>query len=157
MSLLISRGDLLTLRSHDLRSLKALQKSGVLYYHLISESLDILQLILLLCNPLLFSLFLDFGLCLSPGFLSYTLYMTGLSCSLQMKEGLLLLFMLLLHFTVLLFKHFSVILRNIRGSRGRHNDTEIRAKNFFFHLCIVNLSTITEFLDKLNRTLKAQS
>ena len=30
-------------------------------------------------------------------------------------------------------------------------------KTFFFHLCIVNLGTITGFLDKLNRTSKAQS
>ena len=44
------------------------------------------------------------------------------------------------------------------------NDTETRAKNFFFCLCIVDLGTITGFSDKpnrtsnkLNRTSKAQS
>ena len=69
----------------------------------------------------------------------------------------MLLLMSLLYFTVLLLEHFSIILRNVRGGRGRHNDIETRAKNFFFHLCIVDLSTIMGFLDKLNRTLKAQS
>jgi len=45
-----------------------------------------------------------------------------------------------------------------------NNDTETRAKNFLFCLCIVDLGTITGFLgkpnrtlNKLNRTSKAQS
>ena len=74
-----------------------------------------------------------------------------------MKEGLLLLLMLSLHFMALLLEHFSIVLRNVRGVGERHNDTEIRAKNFFFHLCIVDLGTIMGFSDKLNRTSKAQS
>ena len=74
----------------------------------------------------------------------------------QLKEGLLLLLMLLLHLTVLFLEYFSVILRNVRGSGGRHDNIETRAKNFFFHLCIVDLGTITGLSDKLNRTLKAQ-
>ena len=85
--------------------------------------------------------------------------MTGLRCLLQLKEGLLLLLMLLL-----LLEYFSIILRNIGGGRGRHNDTETRVKNFLFYLCIVDLDTITGFLNKpnrtsnkLNRTSKAQS
>jgi len=41
--------------------------------------------------------------------------------------------------------------------RGRHNNTETRAKNFLFCLCIVDLGTIIGFSDKPNRTLKAQS
>jgi len=39
----------------------------------------------------------------------------------------------------------------------RHDDTGARVKKFFFHLCIVDPGTITGFLDKLNRTSKAQS
>ena len=85
--------------------------------------------------------------------------MTGLRCLLQLKEGLLLLLMLLL-----LLEYFSIILRNIGGGRGGHNDTETRVKNFLFYLCIVDLDTITGFLNKpnrtsnkLNRTSKAQS
>jgi len=81
--------------------------------------------------------------------------MTGLYCLLQTKEGLLLLLVPSLHFTVLLLKHFSIMLRNVGGGGGRHNDIETRAKNFFFHLYIVDLGTIMGFLDKLNRTLKA--
>ena len=90
--------------------------------------------------------------------------MTGLHCLLQLKEELLLLLMLSLHLIVLLLEHFSVVLRNIGGGRGRHNDTETRVKNFLFYLCIVDLDTITGFLskhnrtsNKLNRTSKAQS
>ena len=60
-----------------------------------------------------------------------------------------------LYFLLLLFKHFSIVLGNIGGSRGRHDDTEAKAKTFLFYLCIVNLGTITEFLDKFNRTSKA--
>jgi len=83
--------------------------------------------------------------------------MMGLCCLLQTKKELLLPLIALLHFMALLLKHFSVILRNAGGGRGKHNDTETRVKNFFFHLCIVDLGTITGFLDKLNRTSKAQS
>jgi len=64
--------------------------------------------------------------------------------------------MLSLHFTALFLEHFSIILRNVREGRRRHNDTKTREKNFFFHLCIVDLDTIMGFLDKLNRILKAQ-
>ena len=58
-----------------------------------------------------------------------------------------------LHLIALLLEHFSIILRNVREGRGRYNNIEIRAKNFFFHLSIINLGTITGFSDKLNRTL----
>ena len=102
--------------------------------HLVPESLDVLQLLLLLHNPPLFSLFLSFGLCLSPGFLSYMLCTTSFCCLLQMKERLLLLLM-----PLLLLEHFSIVLRNVRGGGKRHNDMETRAKSFFFHLCIINL------------------
>jgi len=74
-----------------------------------------------------------------------------------MKEELLLLLMPSLHFIILLLKHFNVVLRNIGVGGRKHNDIGTRAKNFFFCLCIVDLGTITEFLDKLNRTSKAQS
>jgi len=47
-------------------------------------------------------------------------------------------------------------LGNIGGGRGRHDDIEEKAKIFLFHLCIVDLSTIIGFMDKLNRTSKAQ-
>jgi len=73
-----------------------------------------------------------------------------------MKEGLLLLLMPSLHFTVLLLEHFSVVFGNIRGGEGRHDDTETRAKNFIFCLYIINLGTIMGFSDKLNKTSKAQ-
>ena len=145
-----------TRRSCNLGSFSTLQEGGVLCYHLVPESLNILQL-LLLCNSLLFSLFLSFGLSLSPGFLSCMLYTTGLHCLLQMKEELFLLLMPSLHFMTLLLKHFNVVLRNIRVGGKRHNDIGTRAKNFFFRLYIVDLGTITEFLNKLNRTSKAQS
>ena len=62
----------------------------------------------------------------------------------------------LLYLTALLFEHFSIVLRNIGGGRGRHDNTETRAKNFFFHLCIVDLGIITGFSDKSNKTSKAQ-
>ena len=137
MSLLIFRGDLLMLRSRNLGSLRALQESGVLHYYLILELLDILQLLLLLHNPLLFGLFLGFGFCLSSGFLSRMLCMTDLCYLLQTKKGLLLLLMLLLHFTALLLEHFSIVLRNVRGGGGRHNDIETRAKKFPFFVYVL--------------------
>jgi len=58
---------------------------------------------------------------------------------------------------VLLFKHFSIVLGNVREGRERHDDAEEKVKTFLFCLCIVNLGIIMEFLDKFNRTLKAQS
>ena len=49
------------------------------------------------------------------------------------------------------------MLENVRESRERHDNVEEKTKSFLFHLCIVDLGTIMEFLDKLNRILKAQS
>ena len=63
----------------------------------------------------------------------------------------------LLHFTTLFFKYFSIVLENVRESRERHDNVEEKTKSFLFHLCIVDLGTIMEFLDKFNRTLKTQS
>jgi len=63
--------------------------------------------------------------------------------------------LLLLLMFPLLFKHFSIILGNVGGSRGRHDDAKEKAKTFLFCLYIVNLGTIMGFLDKFNRTLKA--
>jgi len=126
--------------------------------------LDVLQLLFLLYNPLFFGLFLGFGLYFSSGFLSHILCTMGLCCLLQLKEGLLLLLMPSLHLIALLLEYFSVVLRNIGEDRRRHDNTKARVKNFLFCLCIVDLGTITKFLDKpnktlnkLNRTLKAQS
>jgi len=48
-----------------------------------------------------------------------------------MKEELLFLLMPLLHFTVLLFKHFSIVLRNVRGGRERHDNVEEKMKTSF--------------------------
>jgi len=62
----------------------------------------------------------------------------------------------LLHFLPLLFKHFGVILGNVRGGGKRYDNTEAKTKTFLFHLYIIDLGTIMEFLDKFNRTLKAQ-
>ena len=67
-----------------------------------------------------------------------------------MKERLLLLLV-----PLLLIEHFNIVLKNIRGGGGRYNDTEIRAKNFLFCLCIIDLGIITGLSDKLNRTSKA--
>jgi len=80
----------------------------------------------------------------------------GLCYILQTKKGLLLLLMPLLYFMVLLLEHFSIMLGNVGEGGKRHYDTETRAKNFLFHLCIIDLDTIMGFSDKLNRTLKAQ-
>jgi len=65
------------------------------------------------------------------------LYTTGFCCLLQLKEGLLLLLMLLLHLTVLLLEHFSVVLGNIRMGRGSHDNTETRAKKTLFSVYIL--------------------
>ena len=65
--------------------------------------------------------------------------------------------MQLLHLIVLFLKHFSVVLRNVGEGGERHNDTETRAKNFLFCLCIVDLGIIMGFLDKPNKTSKTQS
>ena len=63
--------------------------------------------------------------------------------------------MSLLHFLLLLFKYFGVILENVRGGRERHDDTEAKIKTFLFHLYIVDLGTIIGFSDKFNKTSKA--
>ena len=61
--------------------------------------------------------------------------------------------MFLLHLLPLLFKHVGVILGNIRGDGRRHDDTKAKVESFLFHLYIVDLDTIMEFLDKFNRIL----
>jgi len=58
------------------------------------------------------------------------LYIMGLYCLLQTKKELLLFLMPSLHFTVLLLEHFSIMLRNVGGGRGRYYNTEARAKKF---------------------------
>ena len=68
------------LRSHDLGSL------STLCYYLILELLNVLQLLLLLHNSPLFGLFLGFGLCLSPGFLSCMLCTTCCSNHSSLKD-----------------------------------------------------------------------
>ena len=52
-----------------------------------------------------------------------------------------------LHFIALLFKHFSIILGDVRGNGEKHGDTEKKAKNSLFHLYIVDLGTITGFFE----------
>jgi len=64
--------------------------------------------------------------------------------------------MSLLHFLLLFFEHFGVILEDVRENGRRHGDIEKKAKKFLFHLYIVNLGTITGFLNKFNRTSKTQ-
>jgi len=78
----------------------------------------------------------------------------GFHCLLQSKEGLLLFLMLSLYLMTLLFKYFNVILENVGVDREKYGNIETRAKNFSFHLCIVDLGTITGFLAKPNRTSK---
>jgi len=65
------------------------------------------------------------------------LCMMGFRCLLQSKEGLLLLLMLSLHLTVLLLKHFGIILGKVGVGRGRHDNTKTRAKklSFLFMYC----------------------
>jgi len=65
--------------------------------------------------------------------------------------------LLLLLMSLLLFKHFGIVLGNIGEGGGRHDDTEAKVKTFLFYLCIVDLGIITGFLDKFDRTSKAQS
>jgi len=88
--------------------------------------------------------------------------MIGLHCFLQTEKKQLFL-VPSLYSMALLFKYFSIVLRNVRESRGRHDNADEKMKIFLFHLCIVDLGTIMGFLDKfnktsnkLNRTLKAQ-
>ena len=64
--------------------------------------------------------------------------------------------MSLLHFLVLLFKYFGIGLGNIGRQRERY-DSIGKGKIFSSCLYIIDLSTIMGSLDKLNRTLKAQS
>ena len=74
------------------------------------------------------------------------LNMTGLYYLLLSDLELLLLFMPSLHFTVLFFKHFSIILGNIGGNEGRDsNIEEEKVKASLFYLYIVNLGIIMGF------------
>ena len=151
---IISQGYLLVLRSHDLRLFSTLQKDGVFLKYFFPELLEILQYSLF---PLFFfynSSLLGFLPCFCLSFffcfLSHTLSPIRLHHFFQLDQELLLLFVSLLH-----FKNFGVLLENIGEDGGKHNDIETKAKTFFC-LCIVDLGTITRFLNKLNRTLKVQ-
>ena len=80
LSLLVSKGSFLVLRSYNLESL------STLCYHLVPELLDVLQyfsLLLFFHKPLPFYLFLCFGLCFSSCFLSCMLYIMDLCCLFQ--------------------------------------------------------------------------
>ena len=93
------------------------------------------------------------SLCFSPCLLSHIFHTIGLCCLLQMTQKLLLLLVPSLYFTTLFFEHFSIVLENIRENREIYDDVEEKAKSFLFCLYIVDLDTITEFLDKFNKTL----
>ena len=138
---LVSGSDLLAFGPCDLESFSPLQQSSLFLQHLISELLEVLHCpplsLLLLCNPLPLGLFFGFGLYFSPGFLSCMLCMTGCCCLLQLKEGLLLLLMPLLHLIALLLEHFSIVLGKVKVGEGRHDNTETRVKklSFLFMYC----------------------
>ena len=151
---IISQGYLLVLRSHDLRLFSILQKGGIFLKYFFPELLEIFQ-----CS--LFPLFFFYNspplgflpcFCLSffSCFLSHTLSLMRLCHFFQLDQELLLLLVSLLH-----FKNFGVLLENIGGDGEKHDDIKTKTKTFFC-LCIVDLDTITRFLNKLNRTLKAQ-
>ena len=74
---------LFVLGPYNLEFLSILQKDDIFCYHLIPESLDVLQsflLLLLLCNPFPFDFLSCPSLYLSPCFLSCMLNMIGLCC-----------------------------------------------------------------------------
>ena len=86
------------------------------------------------------------SLCYFPHLLNSMLNITGLYYLLLLDLELLLLFMPSLHFTVLFFKHLSIILGNIRGNGGRNSNTEEKkVKISLFYLYIVNLGIIMGF------------
>jgi len=134
---------------YNLEVFSASHKYGVLSQNLILEFFQILQLFSFL-HPLLCLSLSDFS-CL----LYSSLNIASFCCLFQVGLKSLLLFILLLHLLVLLFKYFSISLRNIRRWRKRHDDIGKKQK-FSSCLCIIDLDTITDSLDKLNRTLKAQ-
>jgi len=59
-------------------------------------------------------------------------------------QELLLFLVSSLHFTSLLFKYLSIILRNIGRDDRRHGDIEEKTKTSLFCLYIVDLGTIME-------------
>ena len=151
--------DFLSFGFCNLESLSAFQKSSFLGQNFILELLQVLYsftLVLFLYK----SLFLSFLLCLGLSdflcFLHSLLNTVSFSCLFQAGLELLLLFMLLLHFLVLLFKHFYISLGNVR-KWGRRYDNIRKSWKFSSCLCIVDLGTIIDSLDKLNRTSKTHS
>ena len=128
-------GNLLAFSFYNLETSSALQKSSVLHQYLIPELLEVFQLLfllLLLCNSLLFDLLPYLGLCLFPCFLSCTLSMMDLCCFFQTSQKLLLFLVPLLQFMVLLFEHFGIVLEDVGENRKRHCDIEERGENFSF-------------------------
>ena len=89
-------------------------------------------------------------------FLSSSLNIVGLYCLFQIDLKSLLFFVSSLYFLALLFKYFGVSLINISWQRRKHNDIE-KSQKFSSYLYIVDLSTIIDFSNKFNRTLKTQS
>jgi len=122
-------------RPCNLESLSTPKKSGVLGQNLILELLQILQpllFFLLFYKPLLLNFFSCFGLSHLSCLLNSSLNVAGLYYLFQVGLEPLFLFMPLLYFLVLLFKHISVILGNTGRNGRRHDNIEERQKKFFF-------------------------
>ena len=77
------------------------------------------------------SLFLYFDFHLFSCFLSHVLHTMGLYYLFQTNQKPLLLLVLLLYFPVLLFKHISIMLGDVRGGGRRHDNVEKKVKLFF--------------------------
>ena len=65
--------------------------------------------------------------------------------------------MSLLYFLLLFFEYFNIVLGDVGKNERRYGNIEEKVETFLFCLYIIDLSTITEFSDKFNRSLKAQS
>ena len=96
---------------------------------------------------------LYFSLSCIPHLLYNSLNTASFCYLFQAGLKLLFLFVLLQHFLVLLFKHVSISLKDVR----RQKDMMIQEKDkkISFYLYIIDQGTITGSSDKLNRILKA--
>jgi len=124
-------GNLLVFGSHNLRSLSALQKSGIFSQNFVPELFQVLQLfllLLLLYESLLFSFLHCLVLSNLSCLLSNLLNVMDLCYLFQASLEPLLLFVPSLHFLTLLFKHLGISLENVRGNRRRHDNIEERQK-----------------------------
>ena len=146
------------LGSHNLESLSALLEGGVLYYYLVLELLDVLQLFSLL---LFFHKFLFFGFFLLQSLLLsllselHVLYNKSLLLLPSGLEAIAFSYVIAVFYSAA-FQAYQCYVERYQRKQEKTQLYRRKIKAFFSVYILLTQVLLQDFLDKLNKTLKAQ-